>query len=134
MGVTNTHTARGFSDLYHVFARKQCILCPALRHGYLTLLYVTLIRDFFCPGTIAHGSIRLPPLSLASSRGCLLAVTSIMTKGSVTNGRVASTVKNSNDRLRKEIGGGGKDLSLRAKTKNNVAILNKSKVSNYLKR
>ena len=22
-GLTNTHTARGFSDLYHVFARKQ---------------------------------------------------------------------------------------------------------------
>ena len=49
MGLTNTHTARGFSDLYHVFARKQCILCPALRHGCLTLLYVTSVRDFFCP-------------------------------------------------------------------------------------
>ena len=49
MGLTNTHTAHGFSDLYHVFARKQCILCPALRHGCLTLLYVTSIRDFFCP-------------------------------------------------------------------------------------
>ena len=34
-GLTNTHTARGFSDLYHVFARKQCILCPALRHSML---------------------------------------------------------------------------------------------------
>ena len=33
----NMHTARGFSDLYHVFARKQCILCPALRHGCLKL-------------------------------------------------------------------------------------------------
>ena len=49
MGLTNTHTAHGFSDLYHMFARKQCILCPALRHGCLTLLYVTSIRDFFCP-------------------------------------------------------------------------------------
>ena len=48
-GLTNTHTVRGFSDLYHVFARKQCILCPALRHGCLTLLYVTSLRDFFCP-------------------------------------------------------------------------------------
>ena len=48
-GLTNKHTARGFSDLYHVFARKQCILCPSLRHGCLTLLYVTSIRDFFCP-------------------------------------------------------------------------------------
>ena len=32
-----------------MFARKQCILCSALRHGCLTLLYVTSIRDFFCP-------------------------------------------------------------------------------------
>ena len=48
-GLTNTLKARGFSDLYHVFARKQCILCPALRLGCLTLLYVTSIRDFFCP-------------------------------------------------------------------------------------
>ena len=32
------HTARGFSVLYHVFTRKQCILCSALRHkSYLTL-------------------------------------------------------------------------------------------------
>ena len=36
-GLTNTHTARVFSDLYHVLARKQCILCPVLRHGCLTL-------------------------------------------------------------------------------------------------
>ena len=28
-GPTNTRTARGFSVLYHVFARKQCILCSA---------------------------------------------------------------------------------------------------------
>ena len=53
-GLTNTHTARGFSDLYHVFTRKQCILCPALLHGCLTLLYVTSTRDFFYPGTIAQ--------------------------------------------------------------------------------
>ena len=37
------------SDLYHMFTRKQCILCPALRHGCLTLLYVTSTRDFFYP-------------------------------------------------------------------------------------
>ena len=30
-GLTNTHTARRFSVLYHVFARKQCILLSALR-------------------------------------------------------------------------------------------------------
>ena len=59
-GLTNTHRARGCSDLYHVFARKQCILCYALRHKRcLTLLYVTSIRDFSAPGTIAHGYIRL---------------------------------------------------------------------------
>ena len=35
---TNTRTARGFSIVYHLFARKQCILCSALRHkSYLTL-------------------------------------------------------------------------------------------------
>ena len=28
---------------------KQCIFCPTLRHGCLTLRYVTPIRDFFCP-------------------------------------------------------------------------------------
>ena len=47
MGLINTHMAWGFSVLYHVFARKQCILCSALRHkSYLTLsLYVTSIRE-----------------------------------------------------------------------------------------
>ena len=28
---------------------RENILCPAWRHGYLTLLYVTSIQDFFCP-------------------------------------------------------------------------------------
>ena len=32
-----------------MFTRKQCILCPALCHGCLTLLYVTSIQDFFLP-------------------------------------------------------------------------------------
>ena len=47
-GLTNAHTDRGFSDLYHAFARKQCILGYALLHkSYLTLpYYVTSIRDF----------------------------------------------------------------------------------------
>ena len=54
-GLTNTHTAYGFSVLYHVFALKQCIVCSALRHkSYLTLLYVALIRDSFCLGTFVH--------------------------------------------------------------------------------
>ena len=37
-GLTNKKKARDYSVLYHVFARKQCILCSALRHkSYLTL-------------------------------------------------------------------------------------------------
>ena len=40
---TNTRTARGFSIVYHVFARKQCILCSALRHK-VTLHYLKLHR------------------------------------------------------------------------------------------
>ena len=75
-GLTNTHTAYGFSVLYHVFALKQCIVCSALRHkSYLTLLYVALIRDSFCLGTFVHSlDIRLLPHSLASSRGCEAAI------------------------------------------------------------
>ena len=74
-GLTNTHTARGFSVLYHVFAWKQCILCSALHHkSSLTLPYVTSLRDSFCLGTFVHGFIRLPPCSLASSRDCSLAI------------------------------------------------------------
>ena len=37
-GLTNTHTAHGFSVLYHVFPRKQCILSSALSHK-ITLHY-----------------------------------------------------------------------------------------------
>ena len=48
-GTQNMHTARGFSDLYHVFAWNQRILGPALRHGCLTLLYITSNWDFFWP-------------------------------------------------------------------------------------
>ena len=41
MELTNMRTARGFSVLYHVFARKQCILCSAVCHkSSLTLPYV----------------------------------------------------------------------------------------------
>ena len=73
---TNLHMARGFSVLYHVFARKQCILCSSLRHkSYLTLPSVTSLRDSFSLGTFALGFTRLPPGSLASSRGCLLTIT-----------------------------------------------------------
>ena len=39
MGLTNTHKACGFSVLYHVYAKKQCILCSSLCHKcYLTNL------------------------------------------------------------------------------------------------
>ena len=71
-GLTNTNLARGFSDLHHVFARKQCILCATLHHKCcLTLLcYIDsrLFSIFSASGTVAHGSIRLSPRSLASSR------------------------------------------------------------------
>ena len=41
-GLTNTHTARGFSVLYHVFARKQCILSALVIK--VTLHYLVLHR------------------------------------------------------------------------------------------
>ena len=66
--LTNTHTARGFSDLYHVPSRN---IAFTSRLPHITLCYID--SRFFCPGTIAHGSIRLPPRSLACSRGCSLA-------------------------------------------------------------
>ena len=51
------------------------ILCSLLRHkSYLTLPYVTSLRDSFCLGTFAHGFSRLLPLSLTSLRGCSLAI------------------------------------------------------------
>ena len=46
-GLTNTHMACGFSDLYHVFARKQCILCIMSWLPYITLCYIDL--RFFLP-------------------------------------------------------------------------------------
>ena len=42
-GLTNTRTALGFFVLYHVFARKRCILCSALRHK-IYLIYLLLHR------------------------------------------------------------------------------------------
>ena len=56
----------GFSDPYHVFFRKQCIICPALCHGCLTLLTLCYIDSrFFLP---------LEQSCTASSRGCSLAI------------------------------------------------------------
>ena len=72
-GLTSTHTARGFSVLYHVFPRKQCILCTFF---FVTLHFYMLhqFEIFSTPGTTTHGSIRLPPRSLAKTRGCSLAI------------------------------------------------------------
>ena len=43
---------------------KQWILCSALCHkSYLTLTYVTSLRDSLCLGTFAHAFIRLLPCS-----------------------------------------------------------------------
>ena len=75
-GLKNTHTVRGFSDLYHVFARKQCILCPALRYRCLTLLYVTSTRDFFCPWNNRARLYKTAASQPRSSRGCSLAIKS----------------------------------------------------------
>ena len=57
-GLTNTRTDRGFSDLYYMFARKQCILCSALPHK-CCLHYCVLHRFeiFSAPGIIAHDMI-----------------------------------------------------------------------------
>ena len=48
------------------------ILCSLLRHkSYLTLPYVTSLRDSFSLGTFAHaGFIRLLPCNLTSLQGC----------------------------------------------------------------
>ena len=58
-GLTNTHTASGFSVLYHVFVRKQCILCSALRHkSYLTLSYMLhRFENLELPETFAHAAL-----------------------------------------------------------------------------
>ena len=61
-----------------LFATRQCILCSTLRHkSYLTLPYVTSLLDSFRIGTFAHGFIMLLPRSLASTKGCSLAIKSI---------------------------------------------------------
>ena len=66
--LTNTHTARGFSEMHHVLARKQCILCFASRHGCLTLLYVTSIQRFFLP--LGQTCMALLGCRLAALRLC----------------------------------------------------------------
>ena len=65
-GLINTHTAREFSVLYHLFARKQGLLCSSLRHkSYLHYLVTSLDSRFILGlGTFTHGFSR----RLAASR------------------------------------------------------------------
>ena len=60
-----------------------CITCSLENNAFFVPHYVMLalhysmlhrFEIFSAPGTIAHGSIRLPPRSLAPSQGCLLAI------------------------------------------------------------
>ena len=46
----------------------------AFYNSYLTLRYVTSLRDSFCLETFAHSYIILPPHSLESWRDCSLAI------------------------------------------------------------
>ena len=66
---THKHTHGSWNSvLYHVFVSKQCILCSALRHkGYLTLPYVTSIRDSFYWAGASQPRV-------LSRRGCSLAI------------------------------------------------------------
>ena len=72
-----------------------CITCSLENNAFSVLHYVMValhysmlhrFEIFSAPGTIAHGSIRLPPRSLASSRGCSL----------VYNNKVLNGATNSN--------------------------------------
>ena len=72
-GLTNAHTAHRFSVLYHLFARKQCILRSALHY---------LMRFI------------LPPHSLASSWDGSLAITSLQVGTTLTSFQVDT---NNND-------------------------------------
>ena len=67
-----------------------CITCSlennvfsVLHYGMVALHYSMLHRFeiFSASGTIAHGSIRLPPRSLASSRGCSLVINNSIRTG-----------------------------------------------------
>ena len=60
-----------------------CITCSLENNAFSVLHYVMValhysvlhrFETFSAPGKITHGSIRLPPRNLASSRGCSLAI------------------------------------------------------------
>ena len=61
-GLTSMHMARGFSVLYHVFARNQYAFSVLHYVLSVALLYSMLHRFeiFSASGTIAQCSIRLP--------------------------------------------------------------------------
>ena len=61
-GTPNTHTARVFSVLSHMFARKQCIPCSALLHkGHLPGGRGVLLG--ILDGDVAPGSSNPDPIS-----------------------------------------------------------------------
>ena len=75
-----------------------CITCSLENNALSVLHYVMFalhysmlhrFEIFSSPGTIAHGSIRLSPRNLASSRGCLLAIIIIITIGLGSGGKQA---------------------------------------------
>ena len=70
----DTQTARGFSDLYQCSLESNAFSVPHYVTAALHYSMLHRFKIFSALGTIAHGSIRLPPRSLGSSRGCSLAI------------------------------------------------------------
>ena len=77
-GLTNMHTAHGFSDLHHMFTRIRIRIAFSVLCCVMVALHYSMLhrfKIFSAPGAITHGSIRLPPHSLVSLRGaCSLAI------------------------------------------------------------
>ena len=63
----------------NAFSVLHYVMSDALHYSMLHRFEI-----FSAPGTIAHGLIRLPPRSLASSRGCSLAINEFKTKENKT--------------------------------------------------
>ena len=74
-GLTNTH-----KQLVDSLIRIKCSLennAFSVSHYLMAALHYSMLhrfKIFSAPGTIAHGSIRLPPRSLGSLRACSLAI------------------------------------------------------------
>ena len=92
-GLTNTHTARGFSDRVRSKTMHSRLCITSQKLPYITILCYIDSR-FFCLGTIAYGSIRLPPGSLASSRGRTLSITmgALVNKKNIPKGRLLALI------------------------------------------